>query len=573
MPKSKSQSEVIASFRKVHEGYYDYSLVRYAGSKSKVDVLCPVHGKFSITPNHHCRGVGCPDCWYEAQRTTKEEFIARSRRHFGDRYDYSLFDQLPPFGQKVQILCRTHHEVFHQEPRNHIKGQTGCPKCKSIRLAGTRNARGTIKTCEELSSSFAKRAKEIHGDAYDYSEFLYVNVNTKGKIICSSHGEFSQSPSNHLKTNKGSKCPGCIRDKRKANTFSEKCEALGVDYWRALKRREAGLSEEKVFEKGYVRGSRLVIEITVFGVKYPNLEEAVRILKPPGTCATIRRWITNGMKPEEAFERIPNPGYANGIIYLITHKESGKQYVGLTIQMLERRWRYHIEQALGGHIKGAESLHAALRKYGRDAFDICPIDEGTTKKGLEQKERDWIKKLSTLTPHGYNISPGGECGGSGRKPTFVDGIRFESVRKAVEYVSKTRCITLEAAQGRVQHNRIDVKTPAKPGESLVKTQVYKTWSRIVHGVINPKSTREYIPGVRLHSPWREFATFFKDVGHPPTKGMAFTRIDKSKGFYPDNCAWLSKSEASKINAAYMKKMGALIGWTSASRGKISKTAQ
>lgn len=30
-------------------------------------------------------------------------------------------------------------------------------------------------------------------------------------------------------------------------------------------------------------------------------------------------------------------------------------------------------------------------------------------------------------------------------------------------------------------------------------------------------------------------------------------MDKSQGFYPENCSWLTKSEASKINAEFMKK--------------------
>ena len=218
-------------------------------------------------------------------------------------------------------------------------------------------------------------------------------------------------------------------------------------------------------------------------------------------------------------------------------------------------------------IKHDESFHTALRKFGRDVFEIHQIDEGTTKKDLEKKERYWIQKLRTLTPDGYNISPGGVSGGSNSKPTIVDEIRFESVKKAIVHVATTRGISLKAAKGRLQHKRIDVKTPAKPGESLVKTQVYKAWSRIVHGVLNPKSKREHIPGVRLHDPWRVFAMFLKDIGQPPAKGMAFTRLDKAKGFYPDNCAWLTKSEASKINAAYMKKAGTLTGWTSAARNQ------
>jgi len=550
MPRKKTLQEVIAEFREVHGDYYDYSLAKYVNSFTKMEVGCPVHGQFEVTPGHHRKGVGCRKCYFESQKTSKEEFVARAQPHFGE---------------KVRLYCRTHREVFLQEPRSHMRGHTGCPECKSIKLAGPRDDRGTIKSDEELKLAFINRARDVHGSTYDYAEFQYVTTSVKGKIICSIHGAFWQAPSNHLR---GSKCPPCARERRKVDTFKEKCKALGVDYWRALKRREAGLPEEKIFEEGYVRNAREANEITVFGVKYPNLEEAIRVLNPPASSATIGRWIKKGMSPEEAFACIPNPGYANGIIYLAMHRASGKQYVGLTIQTLERRWKYHIEQASAKHIKGAESLHAALRAYGRDAFEIRQIDEGTTKKDLERKEQHWIKVLGTLTPHGYNISRGGVSGGSNRKPTVVDGLRFDSVKKATEYVSETRGISLEAAKGRLQHNRIDVKTPTKPGESLVKTPVYKAWSRILHGVLNPKS-KEYIPGVALHAPWRDFAAFYHDVGHPPAQGMAFTRLDKAKDFYPDNCVWLSKSEASKINASYMKEKGTLVGRRSPRRDKNS----
>jgi group I intron endonuclease len=565
MPRRKTQQEVIAEFRGVHGEFYDYSHVVYVNTHTKVKVVCPVHGEFEVTPGHHIKGVGCRKCFDYLQRTTKEEFVARARRHFGDRYDYSLFGQPPPFGEKVRILCRAHSVVFRQEPRNHMQGHVGCPRCKSMKLAGPRNERGTIKSSDELKSGVIKRARMVHGSAYDYSEFEYVNASIKGKIICPKpgHGEFWQSPSNHLR---GNKCPACSREERKADTFRKECEAAGVDYWRALKRREAGLSKEKIFNKDYVRGAREVNEITVFGVKYPNVEEAARILKPPATCTTIGRWIKKGMPAEKAFQRVPNPGYARGIIYLITHKASGRRYVGQTIQTLERRWEYHLEQAWAGHIKGAESLHAAIREYGADAFEIRQIDEGTTKIDLGQRERHWIKTLRTLVPRGYNISPGGESGGSNKIPTEVDGILFESRRRAIEHISSTRRISLKAAKGRLQHNRIDVKAPAKPGESLVKTPVYKAWSRIVHCVVNPKS-KTYRPDVELHSPWRDFATFMRDAGHPPAEGMAFARLDQAKGFYPENCRWQTKSEASKINAAYMKKAGTLIGWTRAARNR------
>lgn len=53
---------------------------------------------------------------------------------------------------------------------------------------------------------FIKKAKEIHGDKYDYSLVDYVNAKTRIKIICPTHGKFEQIPYNHLS---GKGCKEC----------------------------------------------------------------------------------------------------------------------------------------------------------------------------------------------------------------------------------------------------------------------------------------------------------------------------------------------------------------------------
>lgn len=346
--------------------------------------------------------------------------------------------------------------------------------------------------------------------------------------------------------------------KKKIKSFKQECAEHGVDYWRALKRREAGLPKEKIFEKDYVRKSRVVNPITVDGITYPNLREAVRKLNPIASPKTISRWIKKGLSPEEAFSKIPNPGYEKGIVYRIDHKSSGKCYVGITIQTLERRWQNHIEQAVAGSVKDQDSLHEAIRRYGPDEFSVSAIDHGTTKKDIEKAERYWIKKLKTQIPNGFNIAPGGSSGGSTPIETTVDGKIFPSVKEAAEYVAKSREITLHAAKRRLLKGRIDIRTPAKPGESLVKTPAYKAWSHIIHGTLNPNS-KDYIEGLEIHNSWKNFDLFFEDNGQPPQEGMAFSRINKAEGFFPGNCRWMTKSEASKINAAYMKMKGTLVG--------------
>ena len=58
---------------------------------------------------------------------------------------------------------------------------------------------------------FIEKAKLIHGNKYDYSKVEYINSQTKVCIICNEHGEFWQTPNNHLKSNG---CPICGKIKQ-----------------------------------------------------------------------------------------------------------------------------------------------------------------------------------------------------------------------------------------------------------------------------------------------------------------------------------------------------------------------
>ena len=59
---------------------------------------------------------------------------------------------------------------------------------------------------------FIERAKQIHGDKYNYSKVEYVNNRTKVCIICPEHGEFYQKPEIHLM---GCGCSICKSEKIK----------------------------------------------------------------------------------------------------------------------------------------------------------------------------------------------------------------------------------------------------------------------------------------------------------------------------------------------------------------------
>ena len=57
------------------------------------------------------------------------------------------------------------------------------------------------------ADNFEQKAKDLHGDRYDYSNVNYTGANTKVTIICSEHGEFQQTPSKHVNSKHG--CPKC----------------------------------------------------------------------------------------------------------------------------------------------------------------------------------------------------------------------------------------------------------------------------------------------------------------------------------------------------------------------------
>ena len=55
------------------------------------------------------------------------------------------------------------------------------------------------------TKDFIYKAQQVHGDLYDYSEVNYINTSTKVSIICPKHGKFDQTPNAHVSQGKGCK--------------------------------------------------------------------------------------------------------------------------------------------------------------------------------------------------------------------------------------------------------------------------------------------------------------------------------------------------------------------------------
>ena len=185
--RTKNTEEFIEDAIKVHGDKYDYSKVEYSHNQEKVCIICPTHGEFWITPNHHLQGHGCSNCLKDENKLTLEQFVERAIEIHGDKYDYSKVEYTD-LRTKVCIICPIHGE-FWQTPSGHLEGH-GCPKCARI-IVSDKNRLST--------EEFIKKAQKIHGNKYDYSKVEYKEQQTKVCIICPKHGMFWQTPNSHLR--------------------------------------------------------------------------------------------------------------------------------------------------------------------------------------------------------------------------------------------------------------------------------------------------------------------------------------------------------------------------------------
>lgn len=212
----------IEKANKIHNNKYDYSNVEYVNMKTKVKIICPIHGEFQQTLDLHLNSkCGCPKCAIRLQQQPKNivTVLAEANKIHNNYYSYNENTYLNST-TKFEIFCPKHGS-FWQSPSQHIKRKQGCPSCKGIK---------TSIRCKKSKYIFTQEANKVHNNKYDYTLSEYINSHTKTKIICKEHGEFSQRPSSHLT---GNGCKLCALDKTGWTTkerFKNRCKKLGIFY-------------------------------------------------------------------------------------------------------------------------------------------------------------------------------------------------------------------------------------------------------------------------------------------------------------------------------------------------------
>lgn len=219
--KRNKGAQFVERAKAIHGDKYNYSLVDYKTCKDPVEIICNTCGKhFPQTPDNHINlQRGCPFCGMERvkekavqrgkerkgkpnfkHRSSTEEWIAKvltKHPEFADKYDYSRVVYTKA-DERVEIICKTCGRVMRPKACKHLFGQ-GCKTCA---------ARKTAENRAIPFNEVVERAKEVHGDKYEYFEDSYINMSEPMLIKHKKCGNvFPQRPEFHIGKKQG--CPFC----------------------------------------------------------------------------------------------------------------------------------------------------------------------------------------------------------------------------------------------------------------------------------------------------------------------------------------------------------------------------
>jgi hypothetical protein len=139
---------------------------------------------------------------------TTAYFIERANKIHNEKFLYENAHYITA-KTKIIITCRTHGN-FEQVPFAHLSG-AGCPWCVN-------EYRG--KCISSSTEQFISAARAIHPN-FDYSQVDYKSARKKVKIICIQHGQFLQTPNQHLSGNGCPICKGISISKSKVSTLDD----------------------------------------------------------------------------------------------------------------------------------------------------------------------------------------------------------------------------------------------------------------------------------------------------------------------------------------------------------------
>lgn len=200
--KIKSDS-FIERAKAIHGDKYDYSQTEYINIRTRVSIICPIHGMFWKWPKAHLNGQGCPMCSKihiaDCRRENKwQDFVSEATKRHNSKYSYPYIkDEYENSHSKVTIKCNECGNIFEKIACDHITSKGGgCKVCTTNRRKEKRSI-----SYEDL----------VRTNSLNLNIVPFEGVKDKMEhitAICPNHGEYSIIISSFL--NGKGLCKTCI---------------------------------------------------------------------------------------------------------------------------------------------------------------------------------------------------------------------------------------------------------------------------------------------------------------------------------------------------------------------------
>lgn len=201
-------------------------------------------------------------------------------------------------------------------------------------------------------------------------------------------------------------------------------------------------------------------------------------------------------------------------IYLIEHIETGRRYVGRSVD-IEQRWYQHWSEASRKDKRSNNPMHNALRKHGKKAFKWQILLKAPDRLH-STLEKQFIEDWNTYWPNGFNL--GGTEGGFPPR-SAIDKMEPDEKARWEETLQRVARTGHEALKELRKDPEYEAEFRAKKSAASVKREARMRERRLVDPEYDAKERERRVTALaktpREHNPDKARDTFKQRMADDP----------------------------------------------------------